>query len=210
MSLLNALLPSLNAEKIDDIPHWSEEEAPWSILERGSSGLISQIEDLDLDDSGSFVHPSANIGEYVKIEAGCYIGSGVEVRHSAFIRRGSWVCEGSVIGHASEVKNSILLPGSKVPHFNYVGDSIIGFGANLGAGAKLSNVRNDRRVVLIETSDGRKIDSGLKKLGAIIGDGAQIGCNVVANPGTLVEPNAMINPNVTLSGYVFADTSRNK
>ena len=97
--------------------------------------------------------------------------------------------------------NSILLPGSKAPHFNYVGDSILGIGVNLGAGAKLSNVRNDRRNILVSLGDGSKIDTRLVKLGALVGDGSQLGCNVVTNPGSIIAPGSMIPPNETITGW---------
>ena len=100
------------------------------------------------------------------------------------------------------MKNSILLPNSKAPHFNYVGDSILGLEVNLGAGTKLSNVRNDRGSVPISKENGDRFDSGLRKLGAIIGDGSQLGCNVVTNPGCIISPGKMINPNETVSGYI--------
>ena len=127
-----------------------------------------------------------------------------EIRHSAFLRKGSWICEDSVVGHSSEIKNSILLPGSKAPHFNYVGDSILGFGVNLGAGTKLSNVRNDRGLVKVTMRDGSKVETGLKKMGSLIGNYAQLGCNVVTNPGSILEPMVMVSPNVTVSGWLEA------
>jgi NDP-sugar pyrophosphorylase family protein len=105
------------------------------------------------------------------------------------------------VGHSTEVKNSILLPGAKAPHFNYVGDSILGIDSNIGAGAKLSNVRNDRRNVLLTLKDGSRLDSRSYKLGALIGDESNIGCNVVTNPGTIISPNSMVGPNKTISGW---------
>ena len=99
------------------------------------------------------------------------------------------------------MKNSILLPDSKAPHFNYVGDSIIGIGVNIGAGAKLSNVRNDRREVFVTLEGGKRFGSGLMKFGALIGDNSQLGCNVVTNPGTIIPPGTMISPNITVGGW---------
>ena len=144
----------------------------------------------------------AIISDYVRIEGPCYIGKGAEIRHSAYLRKGSWICDGAVVGHSTEIKNSILLPNAKAPHFNYVGDSILGFNVNIGAGVKLSNVRNDKRNILISTADCDKIDTKLRKFGALIGDGCEIGCNVVSNPGTILEPNTMISPNKTLKGWI--------
>ena len=202
MSLLEKLFPGLSNFIGRGIPMWMEPENPWSILASGDDGIISQLEDLN-GPEGVFIHPSASIGEFVRIEGPCYIGKNAEIRHTALLRKGSWICEGSVVGHASEVKNSILLPNSKAPHFNYVGDSILGLVVNLAAGTKLSNVRNDRGSVPISNENGNRFDSGLKKLGAIIGDGSQLGCNVVTNPGCIISPSKMINPNETVSGYII-------
>ncbi|RZD47550.1 MAG: glucose-1-phosphate thymidylyltransferase, partial [Methanobacteriota archaeon] len=109
--------------------------------------------------------------------------------------------EGALVGHSSEIKNSVLLPGSKAPHFNYVGDSILGFGVNLGAGVKLSNVRNDGRDVIVIMEDGERIKTGLRKLGALIGDHSQLGCNVVTNPGAILATSSMVSPNETVTGW---------
>ncbi len=200
MSLLDELFPGILKNECEVIPTWENEDRPWELLSSGDSGLISQMSEYS--EGGSFIHPEAIIGDFVRIEGPCYIGAKAEVRHSAFIRKGSWICEGAVVGHSTEVKNSILLPGAKAPHFNYVGDSIIGIDANLGAGAKLSNVRNDRREVFLTLSDGERFGSGLRKFGALIGDNSQLGCNVVTNPGTIMSPGSMIAPNETVGGWV--------
>ncbi len=200
MELLSALFPGLAEYEAEGIPIWQDLDAPWSILSKGKGGIISQIEEK-FGRGGVFVHPSAIIGEYVRIEGPCYIGPQAEIRHAAILREGSWICREAVVGHASEIKNSILLPGSKAPHFNYVGDSILGIGANIGAGAKLSNVRNDRRGIIATLKEGQRIDTGLRKMGAIVGDGGQLGCNVVTNPGAIIEAGSMIPPNETISGW---------
>ena len=202
MTLLENMFPGLPGLSDIMIPEWVEPKRPWSILSSDEDGLISQIEEL-CGSNGVFVHPSASIGEFVRIEGPCYVGANAEIRHAALLRKGSWICEGSVVGHASEVKNSILLPNSKAPHFNYVGDSILGMDVNLGAGTKLSNVRNDRGPVPVSNENGERFDSGLRKLGAIIGDGCQLGCNVVTNPGCIISPGKMIDPNETVSGYIL-------
>ena len=204
MALLDVLFPGLNIGRYEGLPVWEDGNRPWEILSSGQSGIMSQI--LGLEDSvdGVFIHPTAEIGDFVEIEGPCYIGKNCEIRHSAFLRKGSWICEDSVVGHSSEIKNSILLPGSKAPHFNYVGDSILGFGVNLGAGTKLSNVRNDRGLVKVTMRDGSKVETGLKKMGSLIGNYAQLGCNVVTNPGSIMEPKVMVSPNVTVSGWLEA------
>lgn len=200
MELLESLFPGLSDYDSEGIPSWDGFSSPWEILSSGECGLVSQIEKI-CGDGGVFIHPSATIGEFVTIEGPCYVGPRVEIRHSAFLRSGSWICEDSVVGHSSEVKNSILLPKSKAPHFNYVGDSILGIGVNLGAGTKLSNVRNDRGRVPVTTEEGVRIDSGMKKLGVLVGDGSQLGCNVVTNPGAIIAPGTMVSPNETVSGW---------
>ena len=201
MGLIQELLPDSKKAGFKDAPDWGNDDKPWLVLSRDDSGLIAQISNKGLGQNNSFIHPSAIIGEFVKIEGGCYIGPGAEIRHGAYLRRGSWICDGALVGHSTEVKNSILLPGAKAPHFNYVGDSILGIDSNIGAGAKLSNVRNDRRNVLMTLKDGSRLDSGHRKLGALVGDSSQIGCNVVSNPGTIFPPNSMVGPNKTISGW---------
>ncbi|RJU80426.1 MAG: UDP-N-acetylglucosamine pyrophosphorylase [Candidatus Poseidoniales archaeon] len=223
MSLMYLIFPELEDNDLADyIPVWPDKESPWSILSsKEEYSIINQIKNLEIDFVNSieryenvsfdvsygpiYIHPSAEIGEYVRIEGPCFIGKNVEIRHSAYLRKGSWICDNSIVGHSSEIKNSVLLPGSKAPHFNYVGDSILGFNVNIGAGVKLSNVRNDRRNILVSINNEKRIDTGLRKFGALIGDRSEIGCNVVSNPGTILEPRTMISPNETLNGWVKND-----
>ena len=219
MFLLYQIFPTLKNHNFErGIPEWNDKNNPWSILStKVNDSIIQQIKNLKLEyparnDSNKltldeskgpiYIHPSAKIGDYALIEGPCYIGKGAEIRHSAFLRAGSWICENAIVGHSTEIKNSVLLPGSKAPHFNYVGDSIIGFDVNIGAGAKISNVRNDRRNILVNLENGKKINTELRKFGSLIGDGSEIGCNVVSNPGTILEPKTMINPNSTIKGWV--------
>jgi len=202
MGLLQTLFPGLVGDVSDGIPKWADAEAPWSILSNDAGNLVSQTAEKTRTDDGIFIDPSSSIGENVVIEGPCYIGANVEIRHGAYLRKGSWICEGSIVGHSSEIKNSVLLPGSKAPHFNYVGDSILGHDVNLGAGTKLSNVRNDGREVIVTLSGGDRVDTGLRKLGALVGDGSQLGCNVVTNPGSIIEPETLVTPNQTVNGWM--------
>ena len=144
-----------------------------------------------------------------------YIGPGVVIRHGALVRENVIMLPGSVLGHASEVKNSLFLPGAHAPHFNYVGDSILGHRVNLGAGTKLSNLgmlsqkdpSSGKRPTILLTIDGREYDTGLAKLGAILGDDVQTGCNAVLNPASLVGPRTLIYANLSLrKGYHHADS----
>ena len=201
MSLLFSIFPQLNDWEGGDIPKWSEGRFPWQILEKDEDSLKSQITKLIVNESDVFIHPNASIGDFVTIEGPSFIGSNAIIRSGAYLRGGSWICEGALVGHCSEIKNSVLLPNSKAPHFNYVGDSVVGFGANLGAGVKLSNVRHDKSDIAVSLEDGTRIDSKLSKFGALVGDGAKIGCNAVTNPGAIIAPGAMIPPNLTVSGW---------
>lgn len=161
------------------------------------------------------------IGEGAVIEPGAYvigpayIGAGAIVRHGALVRENVVLMPGSMLGHASEAKNSLFLPGAHAPHFAYAGDSILGHGVNLGAGTKLSNLgvlsrvdktTGKRPTIRLEIA-GAVFDTGLSKLGAILGDGAQTGCNAVLNPGCVIGPRTLIYANVSLrKGYYPADS----
>lgn len=202
MTLLFDLFPCLDEVSSEYVPLWGEEDAPWNIFSQDLGGLKSQIKEIVGGADGVFIHPTASIGEFVTIEGPCFIGPNAEIRHSAFLRGGSWICAGALVGNSTEVKNSVLLPEAKAPHFNYIGDSILGYNVNLGAGTKLSNVRNDRKDIFVTVKDGTRVNTGLRKLGAIIGDGGQLGCNVVTNPGCIISPGKMINPNEAVSGYI--------
>lgn len=149
-----------------------------------------------------FVGEGVEIEPTAYIQGPCILGAGTKVRHGAYIR-GFVVCgEGCVIGHATEVKSSIFLNEAAAAHFAYVGDSILGAKVNLGAGVKCANLRLDHKEVYVQGAEGKKIGSGRKKLGAIIGDGAQVGCNAVLNPGVLVEKMAQVLPCKSVKGYV--------
>ena len=202
MTLLDLLFPGIKRFETEGMPLWHDSGLPWSILSNEEGGLISQITETEGNDDGVFIHPTASIGEFVTIEGPCFIGPNAEIRHSAFLRGGSWICAGALVGNSTEVKNSVLLPEAKAPHFNYIGDSILDYNVNLGAGTKLSNVRNDRKDIFVTVKDGTRVNTGLRKLGAIIGDGGQLGCNVVTNPGCIISPGKMINPNEAVSGYI--------
>ena len=189
------------------------DEPVWVLLDKSRpDGLATQLElllqalgsnrrglhdSVTVDETKGPVHivDGSLIGPSVHIEGPSYIAG--EVRHGAYVRSHSWICRGAVVGHATEIKHSLMLPGAKAPHFNYVGDSILGNGVNLGAGCKLSNLRNDGRNIRIQNLN---VDTGLRKFGAILGENVQIGCNVVCNPGTILGLNCNVWPNVTVSG----------
>jgi NDP-sugar pyrophosphorylase family protein len=156
-------------------------------------------------DKVTFEGENISVGEGTKIYPGVFIGNNViignncEIRPGAFIRENVIVGDDCVVGNSSELKNTILLDNSNAPHFNYVGDSIIGRGCNLGAGTITGNLRFDNANIIIKSAD-EKIDTGLRKFGVILGDGSQTGCNCVFNPGTLVGKNCMIGSSKTHSG----------
>lgn len=141
------------------------------------------------------------IGTNVCIEGPCIIGDRTEIRHGAYIRGGCVIGSDCVIGHATELVRSIVFDSAKIPHLNYVGDSIVGYNVNLGAGSKCANVRLDKGQIFISYK-GEKYPTKRKKLGAIIGDGASIGCNAVLNPGTIVFPKALIPPCEAVKGVI--------
>ena len=128
----------------------------------------------------------------------------VEIRHGAFIRESALIGENCVVGTACELKNVILFDGVQVPHYNYVGDSILGYKAHMGAGAITSNVRADKQPVVIKLDDTR-LETGRKKVGAFLGDEAEVGCNAVLNPGTVLGRRASVYPTASVRGVVPAD-----
>ncbi len=160
-------------------------------------------------EQGAFlINPNKiTVGKGAIIEAGayikgpCIIGEKCEIRHGAYIRGNCILGQECVVGHTTEVKNSIFLDKAKASHFAYVGDSILGNDINLGAGAKLANLRFDAQKIFISTPEG-KIDSGLRKMGAIVGDGAELGCNCVVNPGTLFGKKSRCYPCVNAGGVI--------
>ncbi|MEV4516911.1 hypothetical protein AB0K00_49150 [Dactylosporangium sp. NPDC049525] len=164
-----------------------------------------------IDDGPVFIGAGATIepGAYVKGPA--YIGCSAVVRHGAYVREDSILLAGSSLGHASECKNALLLPEAKAPHFAYVGDSILGHRVNLGAGVKLGNVpisprrgADGRRPTIQLDVDGARVDTGLRKFGAVIGDDVQVGCNAVFSPGVIMGPRCVVYANATVAKGVYA------
>jgi bifunctional N-acetylglucosamine-1-phosphate-uridyltransferase/glucosamine-1-phosphate-acetyltransferase GlmU-like protein len=146
---------------------------------------------------GTRIHPG------VVIEGPAFIGRDVEIRPGAYLRGGVWIGDGCVVGANTEIKRGILLPGARAPHLNYVGDSILGAGSNLGAGTILSNFRHDGGEVRIATLQGG-LATGRRKLGAVLGDGVQTGCNCVLHPGVIVGARTQIYPGVQLRSGLYA------
>ncbi len=196
----------------------NQSEPVWSMLNPDNpSGLKKQL-DAKLSSLGSkhpqgvdyvtiderkgpvHVEEGATIEPHVHLIGPCFIEANATIRSHAYVREYTWMMTGSLLGHASESKHSLFFPGAKAPHFNYVGDSILGSNVNLGAGVKLSNLRNDGQPIGIWLDDVRR-ETGLRKFGAILGDDTQLGCNAVTNPGTVLGKSSMVHPNTTVSGY---------
>jgi NDP-sugar pyrophosphorylase family protein len=184
------------------------------LLQDSRAVLGEVMEGAFLSDRALYIDRGARIEPGAYVLGPAYIGRGAVVKHGAFVRENVIMLPGSVLGHACEAKHSIMLPGAHAAHFNYIGDSILGARTNLGAGTKLSNLTmmsvkdpaTGLRPSLRITIDEREYDTGLAKLGAIIGDGVQTGCNAVLNPGCLVGPRTLIYANVSLrKGYYSPD-----
>jgi NDP-sugar pyrophosphorylase family protein len=190
-------------------PHFRAEAAPWDWLRELDAALAAQpfgeflaAPPPGVHVSGAvYLHPSVRLPHMATIIGPAWIGPGTEIRPGAFIRGRVIVGAGCVLGNACEFKHCLLLDGVQVPHFNYVGDSILGNRAHLGAGAILSNLRLDRQPVAVRLPEG-VVETGLRKFGAILGDEAEVGCNAVLNPGAILGKRALVMPTVAFSGYL--------
>ena len=221
-----ALFPSLSSDgSSGKTPVFPSKQPAWNLLDpNAENGLKAQLisaiasfsdptqdpiesgATIDETEGPVVVHSTANVEPAAHFIGPCLIESNASIRHGAYVRPYSWICAGSVVGHSTEIKHSVLLPGSKAPHFNYVGDSILGTGVNLGAGTKLSNLRNDGGEVNLRF-EGKKVGSGLRKFGAILGENSQLGCNSVTNPGAVLGPNSTVWPNTTVTGMHPAEST---
>ncbi len=152
-----------------------------------------------------WVHNTAKVAPTAYLGAPCIIGANTEVRHCAFVRGSALVGESCVVGNSVELKNVILFNNVQVPHYNYVGDSILGYKSHMGAGSLTSNVKSDKTLVVVK--DGKEeIPTGLKKFGAMLGDYVEVGCNSVLNPGTVIGPHTNIYPTSCVRGVVPANS----
>ncbi len=179
---------------------------PWLAL-RGLADYIRELghtlpkEEYDRYGTDVWIHKNTLIYPTAFVKGPCIIGQGSEVRHSAFIRGSALIGENCTVGNSTEIKNSILFDGAQVPHFNYIGDSILGYKAHLGAGAVTSNVKSDKSEIFVSSGTG-KVGTGLKKFGALIGDEVEIGCSSVLCPGTVIGRSSTVYPLVRLRGCV--------
>ena len=152
-----------------------------------------------------WVHRTAKVAPTAYLGAPCIIGANTEVRHCAFVRGSALVGENCVVGNSVELKNVILFDNVQVPHYNYVGDSILGYKSHMGAGSVTSNVKSDKTLVVVKNGD-EQIATGLKKFGAMLGDYVEVGCNSVLNPGTVVGRHSNIYPTSCVRGVVPASS----
>ena len=179
---------------------------PWEALS-GIKDLIYKIgetlseDEYDHPKDGVWIHKTAEVFPSAYIGAPCIIGPQTQVRHCAFIRESALVGANCVVGNSVELKNVILFDNVETPHYNYVGDSILGFHAHMGAGSITSNVKADRQNVLVH-ADGNEIETGRKKFGAMLGDYVEVGCNAVLNPGTVIGSHTNVYPTTSVRGVI--------
>ena len=182
---------------------------PWEALPGIKDMIVRLGETLDKEQYEEvqpqvWVHKTAKVFPSAYLGAPCIIGANTEVRHCAFIRGSALVGENCVVGNSVELKNVILFDNVQVPHYNYVGDSILGYKAHMGAGSITSNVKSDKSLVVIHGKE--EIPTGIKKVGALVGDHVEVGCNSVLNPGTVIGRNSSIYPVSCVRGVVPANS----
>ena len=187
----------------DDMPFAVSQDAPWQVLAHLGDIVREAGERLGYPQpiEGVWIASSARVASSAVILPPCVVLEDATVGEWAYLRGNCWIGAGATVGHAVEVKNSVFFEASVAAHYNYVGDSLLGAGAHLGAGAILSNLRLDKRTVKTVWNDTPQ-DTCLRKLGALVGRGVEIGCNAVLNPGTVVEPYAYILPLTRAKGYI--------
>ena len=181
---------------------------PWEVLPKIGDFILElgntlPKEEYDQVGENVWIAKSANVFPSAYIHGPAIIGKNAEVRHCAFIRGNDIVGEGAVVGNSTELKNVILFNKVQVPHYNYVGDSVLGYKAHMGAGSITSNVKSDKKLVVVKTPEGG-IETGRKKFGAMLGDEVEVGCGTVLNPGSVVGRHTNIYPLSSVRGYVPA------
>jgi NDP-sugar pyrophosphorylase family protein len=183
---------------------------PWEVLAKIGDfimelGNMLPAHEYEKRGDNIWIAKSATVYESAYINGPCIIGKNAEVRHCAFIRGKAIVGEGAVVGNSTELKNVILFNKVQVPHYNYVGDSILGYRSHMGAGSITSNVKSDKQLITIKGPD-EAIETGIKKIGAFLGDFVEVGCGSVMNPGTIIGRNSNIYPLSSVRGYVPEDS----
>lgn len=179
---------------------------PWEVLPKIEQFIIELGKTLDKDEyeekgENIWIAKSAKVAPTAYIAGPAIIGKNAEIRHCAFIRGKAIVGEGAVVGNSTELKNVILFNKVQVPHYNYVGDSILGYKSHMGAGSITSNVKSDKKLVIVKNGE-EKIETGLKKFGAMVGDNVEVGCGSILNPGSVIGRNTNIYPLSSVRGVV--------
>lgn len=183
---------------------------PWEVLPHIKDFILKLGPALDPDeydcvDGDIWIAKSATVAPSASVNGPAIIGKDAEVRHCAFIRGSAIVGEGAVVGNSTELKNCVLFNKVQVPHYNYVGDSVLGYKAHMGAGSICSNVKSDKKLVVVK-GDKESIDTGIKKFGAMLGDNVEVGCGSVLNPGTVVGREVNIYPLSSVRGCIPAQS----
>ena len=183
---------------------------PWEVLPKISNFILELGATLSEDEyekrgENVWVAKSAKVAPTAFINGPAIIGKDAEVRHCAFIRGNAIVGEGAVVGNSTELKNVILFNKVQVPHYNYVGDSVLGYKSHMGAGSITSNVKSDKKLVVVKAGE-EKIETGMKKFGAMLGDEVEVGCGSVLNPGTVVGNHSNIYPLSSVRGFFPANS----
>ena len=183
---------------------------PWEVLPKISSFIVELGNTLSSDEyekrgDNVWIAKSAKVAPTAFINGPAIIGKEAEVRHCAFIRGNAIVGEGAVVGNSTELKNVVLFNKVQVPHYNYVGDSILGYKSHMGAGSITSNVKSDKKLVEVHLDD-TKIETHMKKIGAMLGDEVEVGCGSVLNPGTVIGSHSNIYPLSSVRGFVPANS----
>lgn len=212
-----ATLPPLFERLPDPFHDAVDPEAPWDLLGEALEAVCAGLPEREVEGevadgaflrgTGVVVCAGGTVAPGALIEGPAWIGPGATVRTGAYVRGGCWIGDGAVVGANTEVKHAILLPGAKAPHLAYVGDSILGSGVNLGAGTVLSNFRHDGGEVVIPGPGGKRIRTGRRKLGAVLGDGVATGCNSVLHPGVVMGRETLTYPGVMLRSGVYPERS---
>jgi len=223
-------LPELFASLPEPFAASFDPDAPWALLGEPLDAVLAALPsaaiavrllpEVHLSGDRIVIGRGARIHPGVVLEGPLFVGEDVEIRPGAYVRGGVWIGDGCIVGASTEIKRAILLPGARAPHLNYVGDSILGAGVNLGAGTILSNFRHDGREVRIGTAgaprpaaaaagadDRAAIPSGRRKLGAVLGDGVLTGCNCVLHPGVVVGRDTHLYPGVQLRSGIYPERS---
>ena len=204
-----------NIQELYDLTHTIAAEYlatfvyPWEALKGIKEMIISmgiglKKEEFQEISPQVWVHRTAKIAPTACIGSPCIVGANTEIRHCAFIRGSALIGENCVVGNSTELKNVILFDNVQVPHYNYVGDSILGYKAHMGAGSITSNVKSDKSLVVIKCDP--PIATGIKKVGAMLGDFVEVGCNSVLNPGTVIGRNSNVYPTSCVRGIVPANS----